>query len=427
LDKKNILIFPGGTENGIEIYHSLKNVKFINLFSASSHLINHASYIYKHNNIICDVSQKKWVDELNDLIIKNKIDLIYPSNSLIIDALSKEKDKIKAEILLANNRAINITRSKKKTIKMLRGVIPTPKIFNSKDEITSYPVFSKPDNGYGGKDAKIINCENELSGVDFNSNIVQEYLPLKEYTIDCFSDREGKLLFAGPRERNRIRMGTSMHANNVPEDLKAKLIKYAEKILSKIKIEGAWFFQVKENLSNELVLLEIDIRIAGTMCFNWVKGLSFPLLSVYQHYEQPINIMTNDIDISLDRCLKNRYSLSYKYNHVYIDLDDCLIIRNKINLELVTFLYQCINNHIQITLITKSLEHKLEEFLIDKKIFHLFDEIIHLKATEMKARYIKKGSIFIDDSFSQRMSVYENTGVPTFDTSMIELLLNDRY
>jgi len=427
MHKKNILIFPGGTENGIEIFHSLKNVKFINLFSASSPAINHASYIYKHNNIICDISQKKWVGDLNDLILKNKIDLIYPSNSLIIDALVQEKKNIKAEILLSNDRAIKITRSKKKTIEMLRGVIPTPKLFNNKDEITTYPVFCKPDNGYGGKDAKIINCENELSGIDFNTNIVQEYLPWKEYTIDCFSDRKGKLLFAGPRERNRIRMGTSMHANNIPEVLKDKLVEYAEKILSKIKIDGAWFFQVKENLSKELVLLEIDIRIAGTMCFNRVKGINFPLLSVYQHYEQPITIMTNDIDISLDRCLKNRYSVSYKYNHVYIDLDDCLIIRNKINLELVTFLYQCINNNIPITLITKSLEHKLKEFLINKKIFYLFDEIIHLKETENKAKYIKKGSIFIDDSFSQRLNVYENTGVPTFDTSMIEVLIDDAY
>ena len=47
---------------------------------------------------------KKWVNDINDLIIHNKIDLIYPSNSMIIDALVREKDKIQAKILLPNNK-----------------------------------------------------------------------------------------------------------------------------------------------------------------------------------------------------------------------------------------------------------------------------------------------------------------------------------
>ena len=46
---------------------------------------------------------------------------------------------------------------------------------------------------------------------------------------------------------------------------------------------------------------------------------------------------------------------------------------------------------------------------------------------ESKADYIVDPmSIFIDDSFTQRHEVYEKRGIYTFDTSMIELLINDK-
>lgn len=37
-----------------------------------------------------------------------------------------------------------------------------------------------------------------------------------------------------------------------------------------------------------------------------------------------------------------------------------------------------------------------------------------------------KGAIFIDDSFAERREVAEACGIPTFDLSMLELLLDDR-
>lgn len=54
-----------------------------------------------------------------------------------------------------------------------------------------------------------------------------------------------------------------MHAEVVSPDIVKILRNYAEKILEKIKITGACFFQVKEDDDGILRLLEIDIRIAG--------------------------------------------------------------------------------------------------------------------------------------------------------------------
>ena len=50
--KWGILVFPGGTENGLEIYKSLVNYKEVRLFSVSSGVKNYAEYVYKYHYTI---------------------------------------------------------------------------------------------------------------------------------------------------------------------------------------------------------------------------------------------------------------------------------------------------------------------------------------------------------------------------------------
>jgi hypothetical protein len=50
--KRNVLIFPGGTEIGLEIWNALKECKEINLYSASSDVSNHAPFVFKNHYIV---------------------------------------------------------------------------------------------------------------------------------------------------------------------------------------------------------------------------------------------------------------------------------------------------------------------------------------------------------------------------------------
>ena len=64
----NILIFPGGSEIGLEILKSLSPIKGINLFSASSNVSNHAPFVFKKHNVIADIYSKNCIKELNKII-----------------------------------------------------------------------------------------------------------------------------------------------------------------------------------------------------------------------------------------------------------------------------------------------------------------------------------------------------------------------
>lgn len=425
----NVLVFPSGIENGLEILESLRYCKEINLFAASSSGFNHSQFAYKNVHTIADISSEQWIDDLNAVIAKEKIDIVYVANSKVIDAVSVNRSLINTSVLLPAHNIIELTRSKKQTLKVLNDFLPTPHVYETKQSILNYPVFAKPDKGYGSQGAELISSEKVWPEVNFSDYIVQEYLPGKEYTVDCFSDYRGNLLFCSARERIRVRMGTSMHAENVGFVIEKEMNKFAKVILSKIPISGAWFFQTKADANGNLKLLEIDIRIAGTMCFNRVRGVNFPLMSIYDFFKKDIKILVNDQKFVLDRCLRNRYSFDYKYQTVYIDLDDTLIIRDKIvNVIAVQFLYQCLNKNKKIVLLSKSTQKDKKAYLKKFRLEQLFHEIFWLEEHEDKASYIHdQQSIFIDDSFSQRLDVASKKKIPTFDCSMLEGLLDDRY
>ena len=71
-------------------------------------------------------------------------------------------------------------------------------------------------------------------------------------------------------------------------------------------------------------------------------GVNFALLSVYEHLRIPVTVAPNDIDIRLDRALVNRYAHDLEYGHVYVDLDDTLLVGDAVNTRLVALLYQCL-------------------------------------------------------------------------------------
>jgi len=426
MQKRNVLIFPAGTEIGLEIFNALKDCKEVNLFGAGQDVPNHAKFLFSNYFNLPSIYEKNWIDALGLLCKKNNIDYIFPAYDDVIVSLSKCKDLLPSTILVPSEQICEITRSKSKTYSFLQNTVRVPKVFNNPQEVLSYPVLIKPDRGQGSLGVKkIINhiqlC-NDLA--ELSDAIITEYLPGEEYTIDCFSDREKGLLYFGARLRVRMRNGIAVNTQTI-ELPEAEAM--ARQIGKKLSIYGAWFFQIKRSIEGELTLLEVAPRIAGSMATNRMLGVNFPLLAIYEHERIPISICTNKGIVKLDRALGNRYKHSIKFNVLYLDLDDTLIINNKVNELVITLIFQCINEGKKIVLITR---HALDlnKTLSQYRISNLFDEIIHLTRNEKKSQFIKeKDAIFLDDSFSERLDVLNFCGIPVFDVNMIELLTKGIY
>ena len=234
-------------------------------------------------------------------------------------------------------------------------------------------------------------------------------------------------MYSMARTRERIRMGTSMRSEKANKEIQKETEIVAKIIQATLKFDGLWFFQMKFDENNILKLLEIETRVAGTMAFSRCLGVNLPLANLYLIEGINVKINPQKFDIIIDRSLANRYITNIEYDTVYVDLDHTIILDEKLNLDLIKFIYQCINREIRIILISKSITKNKIKYLKKFKIYQLFDEIIWLNENDSKADYIiNKNSIFIDDSFSQRLEVEDKLGIPTFEPNMIEVLLNEK-
>jgi carbamoylphosphate synthase large subunit len=424
--KKRVAIFPGGTEIGLEIHNALKYSTHLELYGFTS-IKDHSNYVYK--NYIMGIpfySDVTFIDKLNEHIVANEIDFIFPAHDDVQLILTENANRIKAEVLTTEVETVRICRSKIKTYEFLKNENFVPKFYYANEAVDNYPVFTKPDIGQGARGVKIINKISELESVlqENTKVVICEYLPGEEYTIDCFTDFKGNLRVCKLRNRKRIKAGISVNSEILPMD--NEVYQIARTINEKLKFNGAWFFQLKRDKSDNYKLLEIAPRVSGTMGLSRNTGINYSLLTIFNAMKMPVAIIENSYNIEVDRALISRYNVEIEYDNVYIDLDDTLINNKKVNTFLMMFLYQAVNNHKNLYLISRHIDN-IEETLSNNKItLSLFDSIIHLKQNESKADYINsQNSIFIDDSFSERLSV-ANKNIPVFDLDSIECLIDWR-
>lgn len=424
----NVLIFPAGSEIAFEINNALKYSKFVNIIGGSS-VRDHSELVYKELYIDFPyINDPNFIKFLNKFIKKHEIDYIYPAMDIVQVFLTNNKDLINSKIVTSSVDTVNICRSKLKTYQTLKNEYFIPKFYLNVSDIKKYPVFLKPEEGQGAQGATKINNKRELNYHLENSNekiIICEYLPGTEYTVDCFTDKNGKLLISQLRSRDRIRTGISVRSTK--RETTEEVKKIANTINSHFEFNGAWFFQIKKDAEDKFKLMEISPRIPGTMGLTRNIGINFPMLTLFNMLDYDLNIINNNYDIMLDRAFINRYKINYCYENVYIDFDDTITNKGKLNLNAIRYLYQLVNENKKIYLLTRhkdNIENTLRKYKLSKDIF---TEIIWINQEKLKSEYIEpEKSIFIDDSFRERIDVSKKLGIPVFDVDMIESLIDWR-
>lgn len=411
-DKKRILVFPCGSEVGLEIHQSMQYSTHFELIGASS-LDDHGRFVYQH--YIGDVpmhTHPDFASALQTIVHEQRIDAIFPTMDAVAETLHGLAEQLGVRVIGSNAATSAICASKSKTYAALKHRIPVPTPYHSLDEIEQFPVFLKPDKGYGSRGTVRANdratIEHALS--QNSSLLIQEFLPGAEFTIDCFSDRHGQLRFHGPRTRSRIKAGISVHTRPT-EEFTEEFALWAKQINQALKLRGAWFFQAKVDQHGQPKLLEVAARLAGSSALFRAKGVNFALLSAFDAFEQDVEILVNNFSIEMDRALTNRFKTNLEYTDVFVDLDDTLIVNDKVNHELVAFLYKNINDGKRINLITRHAGN-LDATLKKYRLAQIFDRVIHITDGSSKVDSIDiEKAIFIDDSFRERKKTSQKSNI----------------
>lgn len=422
----NVLVYPADTEIGLEINNALKYVKFIHLVGASpTH--RHGRFVYREFiGNLDETDDTRLLQQFNDLIETHQIELIFPASDQMALFFATYEDKLNATVIGSDRVTNEIARSKRLTSEFFADDGILPAYYPTPEQVDTFPVFVKPVIGAGSEGASVVHSREELDHklADGEDYLITEYLPGHEYTVDCFTDRFGKLCFTGFRERRRVKGGISV--NSVDLAIPAAVRAIATIVNRKLNLRGVWFFQVKQNTRGEYRMMEVATRVAGTMCLHRGQGVNLPLLSIYDRLNYPIQIQQNTYHIEVDRALSNKYQLSVEYGTLVIDFDDTITLKGQINPLVMYLLYQVKNRQIPIVLLTRhqhDLAATLARYHVDPQ---LFDQIHHVTRQTSKGAIVAQyaNPIFIDDSFAERDNVLEEVGCPVFDVAAVEGLID---
>lgn len=415
----NILLYPSGSLVAQEIYDALKFEKNLTLYGTDYDMNNFSSFYFENYiegcPIINNTNKEIVLSFLQDIVLKYSIKYIFPTFDGVMEFLKENEERIGTKILLPDISTIKVCNSKKDTYLRFKNLLNVPIVY-SKHDIEAYPVYIKPIRGYGSRDHKIIHNPEDIKPLDLSKYIITEYLTGDEFTIDCFTNKNGDVLAVIPRQRLRTVNGLSISSKTI-ELTDAKHM--ANIISTKLNMRGAWFFQVKFDSFGNLKLLEIAPRIPGSMCTSRMNGINFPLLTILDQNGDNVDILNKNMCIHSFKIFKNYYKIDLDFNQIYCDLDDTIVIKNKINVDMIKLLYTFIDQNKKITIITRN-DNAIEYMKTFR--LNLYDEIIYVPKSDKKSKYIvNRNCIFIDDSYSERKDVHEAIGCYTFSPSEIEL------
>ena len=427
-DKINVLIFPCGAENALEIYSALSTTVNVEVLGGSSRS-DHGELIYRqYTEELPYINHPDFIRTLNRIIAEYSINIIFPTHDDIMLFLSEKAHLVRAKIATPGLMQATICRSKMRTYSLFKDCSFCPAVYSKLDDISAYPAFAKPDRGQGGKGATQVNSRSEAEIYLSNKNfVVTEFLPGDELTVDCFTDRRGQLLFCGPRTRERVFGGISVRSSRI--HLSIEIEEIAVEINRRLKMRGLWYFQLKMNSESRLKLLEISARAAGSMNVYRALGVNFPLLTVYDLMDMDVSIQFNDIDITVDRALFNRYKSNIEFDTIYIDFDDTITLRGSANPFVLMFLYRMKDLGKKIIVLSRH-KHDIHNTLQSLRIHpDIFDDICILEDDEEKSAFIVKDvkSVFIDNAYKERRIVKETIGIPVFDVDAITVLMDWKF
>lgn len=217
---------------------------------------------------VCGMRAPEYIQQLVDICVADKIDLVMPTidtDLLVLSQNVDEFEKIGVKVLISKPDKILICRDKNNTGDFFVSCgLEAPKTYNNYREYAGpYPCFIKPKDGSSSINAYKVENEDELVTYagQIEDYIIQPFVSGREFTIDIFCDFDGNPIFITPRERLQVRAGevlkTQIHMD-------AMMIEEAKKLCESFKPCGPMTVQlIKDDVTGENYYIEINPRYGG--------------------------------------------------------------------------------------------------------------------------------------------------------------------
>ena len=439
----NVLVWPATSEIGREVIRSLQAQRDVHLILASNTPVSNDGRRFERIQLPDVEADPSDAWNTFQLACEHyRIDVVYPCHDVVHAFLANRyrSDEAYAWRMVGPDAStVQQLRSKSWTAQLLSKDVTVPTAGYNGHGMNSYPRFIKPDVGQGSRGVyQRIDSVEALHAFRQNvpltaKHLTLEYLPGKEFTIDCFSSG-GRLLWSMVRERVETRAGISTLTRRVGISTIQDMVlcglmrEWAERIHHRMRMRGAWFFQVKLRESGVPVLLEVAPRIGGGSGLALANNVNLPMLSVLDALDTPrLTVLDSFFCTQMVRPLGNVYQTAF-WDTLVMDIDDTLVVHGHVNTQLMRLVHQALNDDKIVRFITRDGTQLLSAcpdsaFMLKSRIIIVDRE--PLAKVEAIRQLGERPAVFVDDSFTERERVAGLIGIPVFDAAGAECLIKD--
>lgn len=140
--RKNILVFPCGSEIALEIHRAVGKSAHFNLIGASS-VDDHGKFVYENYlDGVPFITDDSFIPKIREIVAAHAIDAIYPAMDAVIEVLKRNEDEIGCKVIASKAETTHICLSKTRTYQRLKNIVDTPAVYDSMEAVEEFPVLS---------------------------------------------------------------------------------------------------------------------------------------------------------------------------------------------------------------------------------------------------------------------------------------------
>jgi len=251
-------------------------------FSPTLKVLNEARVIPAFDHPEC-------LEAVLDLCRSQNIQAIIPLTNKAVDFLDAHRKQFPdPEILryVQSQETIAVCHDKLKMARTFSAsgiAVPETWTAVAVDEMNEFPLIAKKRHGEGGKDIAIIENKQELQFYvnKYPRHIFQKFISGREFSIDWYSDQNGRPLLIVPRERLMVR-GGEVAVSRIQMD--HEIIQFIKKTGMRLGLRGPCNLQGILDASGQFWLTDINLRFGSGSVHTVAAGGNMPLM-IYKELE----------------------------------------------------------------------------------------------------------------------------------------------
>ncbi|OJX29613.1 MAG: carbamoyl phosphate synthase large subunit [Chryseobacterium sp. 36-9] len=258
---------------------------------------------------VCKVTDENYIPEILNICEKENIGMVIPTIDTELRVFSDSIGFFKLNnihLIISDKQLIKSCRDKRElNIFFSKHDIKFPKPIDKKNP--TFPLFIKPYDGSLSQDIYIIKKEDEITDYHLGHPkfMFMEYIDsslYKEYTVDCYYNKNNELSCAVPRQRIAIRSGEIHKGVTTKNEIINYLLEKLHIISGAIGCITIQLFYNKNN--NDIIAIEINPRFGGGYPLSYEAGANYPKMLIEEYFENKSINYTDDWE---DKLLMLRY------------------------------------------------------------------------------------------------------------------------